>query len=36
MQNIDLIIATSIFAVLFLIFVISTLKEFSEINKKEK
>ncbi len=36
MHNADLIIASSIFAILFIMFVISTLKEFQQMNKNGK
>lgn len=35
MPNLDLIIASSIFIVLFIVFTISTLKEFHEMGKKD-
>ena len=36
MRNLDLIIATTIFAVLFIIFIASTLKEFGESTTKDQ
>jgi hypothetical protein len=36
MPNTDLIIATTIFTILFIILVVSTLKEFHEMGKKGK
>ncbi len=36
MPNADLVIATTIFTILFLIFVISTLKEFQRMGKNDK
>jgi ABC-type proline/glycine betaine transport system permease subunit len=36
MENLDIIIATSIAIILFAIFITATLKEFSKINEQEE
>ena len=36
MEHLDLIIATSIIVTLFAIFIITTLKEFNEVNRGER